>query len=416
MDAEVLLVLSSFCRVRMQARPVFCTASRSFVDDVGTIINHLECSRGGQSPTALAFLKVVSHVSAKAETIQEQLIGTWLLCSLLVGRMADAGNLYWECECMRRVWRLSLPVSCIGVGKLENSVLGSRSHAPEAVERQYGNFTSGSFFLNSAKGTHQTIRKLDTVVSSWATAHDELGLQTQAFDFFLPECLESKDVVVFCTRMIQKRKYFRACCVRRFDDCCEVKDLETCLAASDVRVVFVQQPIHKRLKEVFIKRNVLFFERLGRSIVDASEKALRWTVFENFSDWLLFTRARPSQRLCECWATTARQQSGLTLRLHIRRCFENLTKSIPLVQHTLCIASNEPANLEEKDEDCQVERLETGADLEALILRNSFIATLLCSCTEIGGNCGMENAAWMTNYETAMRTLDTVCQLCRLLM
>ncbi|KAG5475733.1 hypothetical protein LSCM4_04317 [Leishmania orientalis] len=415
MDAEVLLTLSSFCRVRMQGRPVFSTGSRSLVGDVCTFVKHLECSRGEQTATALAFFKVVSHASSEAETIQQQLIGTWLVCSLLVERIADAWRLYWECERTRGVLRLLFSENYFGVGKCNSSVLGSRSLAPVAAKRQNGNLASAGFFPASEKTFRKAIRVLDTADGCCATAHDDVDSKAPAFEFFLPNCSESKDVIVFCTQMIQKRKYFRSCCVRRFDDCCETNDLEACLKASGVHVVFVQQSIHKKLKEAFIKLKVLFLERLGRSIVDASEKALRWKVFESFSDWFFFLRAKSSQKVWRCWATTTQHPFGLTLRLHIRGCLENAGKSTASIKHATWSALNEPVN-PEVNEVCEAKWFRAGGDVGALLLRNIFIATLLCRCAETAGNDGGENAVWMANYKTAMRTLDTVCQLCRLLM
>ncbi|CAG9576849.1 hypothetical protein LMJF_27_2337 [Leishmania major strain Friedlin] len=416
MDTDLLLTLSSFCRVRMQARPVFFTESRTFVDDVDTFIKYWQRSRSEQTATLLAFLKVVAYASVEAETRREQLIGSWLLCSLLLERKADVGKLYWQCERMRRILPLSLRVNRFGVDDRDSKVLSSLSLPPEAARPHNKGMTPTSSLSNSVKDLRREIRAVEAAVAYSATLQGERDLQTPELDFVLPECAESKDVVIFCTQMIQKRKCFRSCCVRRLDDCCHAKHLEACLTESGVQVVFVQQGINKQLKETFRRRKVLFLERLGRRTVDASEETLRWTVFENFSDWFFFIRAKPSQASWRCWATTTQHQFGLTLKLRIRNRSKNARGSTGSIQSSSYGAVKKPVLREVNSKILGTEGFGTGGDIEAFLLRNSFIAALLCGCADGGGNEGGENVVCVMNYETSLRTLDTVCQLCRVLM
>ncbi|CAC9500782.1 hypothetical protein LINJ_27_2280 [Leishmania infantum JPCM5] len=416
MDTDLLLTLSSFCRVRMQARPVFSTESRTFVDDVDTFIKHWQRSRSEQTATLLAFLKAVAYASVEAETRREQLIGSWLLCSLLMERKADVGKLYWQCERARRILPLSLRVNRFGVDERDSSVLGSLSLTSEAARSHNKGMAPTSFSSDSVKGFRKEIRAVEAAGAYNATLQAERDSQTSELDFVLPECAESKDVVIFCAQMIEKRKCFRSCCVRRLDDCCHAKHLEACLTESGVQVVFVQQSINKQLKEAFRRQKVLFLERLGRRTVDASEKTLRWTIFENFSDWFFFIRAKPSQTSWRCWATTTQHQCGLTLKLRIRHRPKNTRESTGSIQRSSYGAVKKPVLREVNSKVLGTEGFGTGGDVEAFLLRSSFLAALLCGCADGEGNGGGENAVLVMNYEISLRILDAVCQLCRVLM
>ncbi|CBZ28342.1 hypothetical protein LMXM_27_2337 [Leishmania mexicana MHOM/GT/2001/U1103] len=416
MDTDLLLVLSSFCRVRMQARPVFSADSRTFVDDVDTFIKHWRRSRSEKTATLLAFLKVVAYGSLEAETRREQLIGSWLLCSLLMERRADLGKLYWQCERTKRILPLSLGVNRFGVDERGSNVFSSLSLASEAARPHNKGIAPTSFLSNSVKGFRKEIRGAETAAAYSATVQGGRDLQTPELDFLLLDCAESKDVVIFCTQMTQKRKFFRSCCVRRLDDCCHVKHLEVCLTESGVQVVFVQQSVDKQLKETFRRRKVLFLERLGRRTVDLSEKTLRWTVFENFSDWLFFIRAKPSRTSWRCWATATQHQFGLTLKLRVRNCPKNARESTGSIRRSSYGTVKKPVLREVNSKVLGTEGFGTGGEIEAFLLRNSLLAALLCGCANARENGGGENVVFVMNYETSLRTLDTACQLCRVLM
>ncbi|CAJ1009839.1 hypothetical protein Q4I28_005153 [Leishmania naiffi] len=416
MEADLLLSLSSFCRISMQARPVFSTVSRTFVNDVGTFVKHLQLSRNERTMTVLTFLNLVSYASAEAETRREQFISIWLLCNMLLERIADISKLYWQCEHTRRILRLSMPVSTFGVGDRGRSVHGLPNLASEGAKPRDQELAPASFFLNSAKAFHKEIQVHGTTSACCASVQSEHDMRRPVLEIFLPDCKESKDIVIFCTQMIKRRKSFRSCCVRRLDDCCHAKDLVACLTESDADIVFVQQSISKQLKETFIRQNVLFVDRLGRQTVDASEKTLRWTVFENFSDWFFCIRTDFSRRLWRCWATTTQHQFGLTLKLRIRHRPETSRMSTSSIPQASCNAAKKSVLHKVDEEVFKITNFGTGGDIEAFLVRNSFLAALLCKCADGGRSGGEENAVFVVSYKTVLRTLDSVCQLCRLLM
>ncbi|KAG5501586.1 hypothetical protein JKF63_03416 [Porcisia hertigi] len=416
MDTDALLTLSSFCRVRMQARPVFSTVSQTYVSDVINFIKQWQSSRSEQTPLVLAFSKAVADAFVETKTKRDQLIVLWLLCSLLMERMTDAGKLYWQCEHTRRIYRLSSSVSCISVDERDSSISVPPRLTPELAKPLNQDSASTKLSSNVASCSHTPIPARDSATVYCAPFQNGHALQTSKFDFFLPDVAESKDVLVFCTKMIQKGKYFRSCCVRRLDDCCDGKNLKECLMASNVHVVFVQQSIHKELKEVFIRCNVLFLDRLGRGTVDASEKTLRWTVFENLSHWLFILRAKSGQGFWRSWAATTKHQFGLILKLRVRHYPESAGEGIAPVQNFSYSAMTGPTLREVNSAADEAKRLGTGDDVEAVLLRNSFLAVLLCACGDGRVNAPGENRASVIRKETVMRTLEIACQVCRALM
>ncbi|GET89890.1 hypothetical protein LtaPh_2724300 [Leishmania tarentolae] len=414
MDTDLLLLINSFCRLRMQARPIFSTSSRTFVDDVDALIEHWQHSRSEQTATFQVFLKVLSYASVEAETRREQLIGPWLLSSLLVKMKADVDKFYWQCERTRRILRPPLQTHYF-VDRRDNSILGSLSLSSEAARPQKKGTAQRSFSSHFLKSFHNGIPVVETAGYGSPIIQSNRNLQPLEIDFVLSDCAESKNVVNFCTQMIQKRKFFRSCCVRSLDDCCHAGDLEVCLSESSVQVVFVQQCISKIHKEAFRRRNVLFLDRLGRNTADVSEKKLGWRVFENFSDWFFSIRTKSSRTSWRCWATTMQHQFGLTLKLRIRHYPNNTTKSTPSIQSSWYGVAKKPLRRETNSGAMGTEVFGTGSDIEVFLLRNSCLAAVLCGSANGEENCD-ESAKFVRSYEASLRTLDMVCQLCRVVM
>lgn len=316
MDADALLLLASFCRLRLQARPVLFLPSGCQVLSVAAFADLWQGSQPshGRGGGFSLFLRVLVAEVTAATAPRDQLMAAWMLCSLLTEHVAELDSFFWRCAVAQEAFcKLQLRAARQHVSCDTYCLHSSTPLLDEKVQEGKGMDLRSTFAPCAA-------RKFGYGHVSSGSHRDrsESAAVALTYSIPLPASAEARALVCFCARMRSRRKSFRLCCIRRLDDCHSADRLKSSLSAAHLRLLVAQHSVEDSIKEACRTQGVFVIERLGRRAVDVLEEKLQATAFENYSEWRLSLASTDTVSWQSCWAAATQRSGGLLLHLHTR--------------------------------------------------------------------------------------------------
>ncbi|KPI89897.1 hypothetical protein ABL78_0969 [Leptomonas seymouri] len=323
-------VLSSFCRLRLHGRRIFYTPTDSYIWDASSVLfalRKLAC-RCNERSLLTVFCCTVENVVAEIVSRDEQFLACFLICEVLCSRSNNLVNLLSNCKLLEANLDILLTSLYLEASDMSSGVGNADTPNGPLLSSSVRLLTNCGGRGNSDFCALPKIQEYDDTIAAQRSAGNfcRNRLASKSLSFLLPESRGMGRLLTFCSKMAEKRKYMRACCVRQLDSCSDRNQLRKAIKLSRVDIVFVQRCGGDAIKEVLTQHNVFCVDRLGWKSVEQFSQKLDWEVLENCSEWFFSVQANCKPRTRKCWIGSKQTRAGLLLTVHVKTTDRNPPK------------------------------------------------------------------------------------------